>query len=70
MSEKEKVSELIESFRKILGISIWYLKNNPADFKRCKKCVHFVCDEFIKEGNKEQIIYWSKVKTEIENIEL
>jgi len=64
MSPKEKAVQLVELY--------WKSDHQPFNYEHSKRCTLIAVDEIIKFGNEEGIrepmIYWNKVKEEIEKL--
>lgn len=63
MTPREKASELIVNYQ---------LKCKSLDYNEAKQCSLIAVDEIIRFGNqlgiREPMMFWNKVKQEIENL--
>jgi len=75
MTPKEKAHELIEKYKNINNVIFTLIKDKPLIWI-AKKCALIAIDEMLEEikdsADKEivvlRIIYWEKVKQEIEKL--
>lgn len=71
MTPKEKAIELVEKFKIYLGTDAAGEEYFTSDLD-AKRCAYIAVDEIIKFGNsqgfREPMMYWYKVKEELEKL--